>query len=67
MAKYYPKEVFNARIDITQANMRRYDAAQAKIEKAILAKYPNYYKLSFRERWDLRHEIDEIRAQFPWF
>ena len=67
MYKYYPKEVFNIREDITRANMARYDAAQAKIEKAILEKFPDYYKMSFRERHEIRAEIREIEKMFPWY
>ena len=67
MNKYYPKEVFNINMDITRANMRRYDAAQAKIEKEILKRFPNYYKLSFKERWALREEIRAIEETFSWF
>lgn len=65
--KYYPKEVFNIREDITRENMRRYDAAQVQIEKALLAKYPDYYSMPARQRWNIRREIDEITRQFPWY
>lgn len=65
--KYYSKEVFNIREDITRENMRRYDAAQVQIEKAILAKYPDYYGMTLRQRMEIRREIDEIRRQFPWY
>ena len=67
MYKYYPKEVFNIREDITRENMRRYDAAQVQIEKAILERYPDYHKMSFRDRWNIRHEIDDITRRFPWY
>lgn len=66
-AKYYPAEVYNKRIDITRENMRRYDAAQAKIEKAILEKYPDYYKMPFIERHKIRAEIREIESRYPWY
>ena len=66
-SKYYPKEVFNINMDITRANMARYDKAQEKIEKAILEKFPNYYKMNFKERWEIRAEIRDIEEQFSWF
>ena len=64
---YYPKEVFNIREDITQKNMRRYDASQAKILAAILERYPNYNNMSLNERYAIREEIREIEKLFPWY
>lgn len=62
-AKYYPAEVYNKRIDITRENKRRYDAAQAKIWKAIEERYPNYYDLNLRERVSIHRELEK---EFPW-
>ena len=64
---HYPKEVFNINVDITRRNMQRYDAAQKKIEQAILEEYPDYYKMSFKERWYMRDKIREIEKRFPWY
>lgn len=65
--KYYPKEVYNINIDVTMRNKARYDAAQEKIRNEIVKRYPNYYSMSFKERYALRYEIREIEEMFPWF
>jgi hypothetical protein len=53
----YPKECFCYNINTTKLAKKAYEDKQAKIEKLILEKYPNYHSLNLREQYNIRKEI----------
>lgn len=56
---WYPRWVYSPRIDVTQRNMRDYDAKQRRIENETVSRCPDYYKLPLRERLSIRNRIEE--------
>lgn len=59
MSKWYPKEVYNIREDVTRENMRKYDARQARIAEAVLRVAPDYYSLPLREQIAIRKRVEK--------
>lgn len=55
-AKWYPREVYSPREDVTHENMRAYDALQERIYARCLVIAPNYRELSFREQLAVKEQ-----------
>lgn len=60
MAKWYPKEVYSIREDVTRENMRQYDLRQERILNAVLRIAPDYYSLPWRERIAIRKRAEAL-------
>lgn len=56
--KYYPRELFSINEDQTRRNLREYDRKREKWYKTAEELFPNFYKLSIRERMEARPRID---------
>lgn len=50
----YPKELFTANEVVTKENLRRYDAWQDRVYKRCEEIAPDYWKLDFKTRLDLK-------------
>lgn len=55
----YPREIFCANEEVTKANKRAYDARLAKIVAKCEEINPDYYKLGFRERREIRLQAEK--------
>jgi len=55
---WYPPEVFHSNENITRRNMAAYDAEQKRIEDRCLKINPKYYKLTLRERFEIRKQAE---------
>lgn len=60
MNKYrtYPRELFSINEDQTRRNIREYDRKREKWYKTAEQLFPNYYKLTLRERMEARAKIE---------
>ena len=57
--KRYPSWVYSVREDWTRANMAAYDRQQEKIDSRCLELAPDYYKLDFRARFEVRKRAEK--------
>lgn len=57
-SRYYPREVYNRREDVTRENMRRYDANIKKWYDTAERLYSNFYKLKGAEKAAAAAEVD---------
>ena len=56
--EYYPKHVYSNRVDITRANMARYDKLNSEFWDEVYAT-PGYRAMTFREQYEVRREIKD--------
>lgn len=54
---YYPKWVYNIRVDVTQRNMREYERRAEKVQQTCEELHPNFLKMTMRERSKIREEV----------
>ena len=57
---YYPRYVFNCRIDITEANMREYDRKKKEFHDKCLEINPDYFHLNLRQQMEVRRQAEEV-------
>jgi Fe-S cluster biosynthesis and repair protein YggX len=56
---YYPAWVYSINEDITRRNMAQYDKQQTMIVTEARKRNPNYDKLTLRERYLLKREVEK--------
>lgn len=59
-AKYYPREVYHPREDITRENMRRYDENINKWYDIAESLFSNFYALKGAEKEAAAAEVDRV-------
>ena len=55
----YPKELFSINEDVTEANLRAWDAREEAIRQKCLEINPDYDKLGLRERYEIKRKVRE--------
>lgn len=56
---WYPKEVYSINETVTRENMRKYDLRQQRLYDLCLEIEPDYYKLDFKARREIRMQAEK--------